>query len=59
MVCLLKSKKRDKIYNNEDFFSELKQEKNSIMMTPVKGIKGQCQEIKKNSRRSKNFKKNN
>ena len=36
----------DKIYNNLDFFSELEQEKNSIMMTPVKGVKGQCQEIK-------------
>jgi hypothetical protein len=36
----------DKIYINEDFFSELEQEKNSIMMTPVKGIKGQCRELK-------------
>lgn len=36
----------DKIYNKQDFFSELEQEKKSIMMTPVKGIKGQCQEIK-------------
>ncbi len=36
----------DKIYINEDFFSELEQEKNLIMMTPIKGIKGQCQEIK-------------
>jgi len=36
----------DKIYNNQDFFSELEQEKKSIMMTPIKGIKGQCQEIK-------------
>jgi hypothetical protein len=36
----------DKIYINEDFFSELEQEKKSIMMTPVKGIKGQCQELK-------------
>ena len=36
----------DKIYINENFFSELEQEKNSIMMTPIKGIKGQCQEIK-------------
>jgi hypothetical protein len=35
----------DKIYNKLDFFSELEQEKNSIMITPVKGIKGQCQEI--------------
>jgi hypothetical protein len=36
----------DKIYINEDFFSELEQEKNSIMMTPVKGVKGQCRELK-------------
>ncbi len=36
----------DKIYINEDFFSELEQEKNSIMITPVKAIKGQCQQIK-------------
>lgn len=36
----------DKIYHNTDFFTELEQEKNSIMMTPIKGIKGQCQEIK-------------
>jgi Transposase DDE domain len=36
----------DKIYINEDFFSELEQEKNSIMMTPVKAIKGQCQQLK-------------
>ena len=35
----------DKIYINEDFFSKLEQEKNLIMMTPIKGIKGQCQEI--------------
>lgn len=36
----------DKIYHNHDFFSNLEQEKNSIMMTPVKAIKGQCQELK-------------
>ena len=36
----------DKIYNNQDFFSELELEKNSIMFTPIKAIKGQCQEIK-------------
>jgi hypothetical protein len=36
----------DKIYNNQDFFTELEQEKNSTMMTPIKGIKGECQEIK-------------
>jgi hypothetical protein len=37
----------DKIYNNQDFFTELEKEKKSIMMTPIKGIKDQCQEIKK------------
>ena len=37
----------DKIYNNLDFFTELEQEKNSVMMTPIKGVKGQCREIKK------------
>ena len=36
----------DKIYVNKDFFSDLEKEKNSIMMTPVKGIKGECQENK-------------
>lgn len=36
----------DKIYQNHDFFSNLEREKNSIMMTPVKAIKGQCQELK-------------
>ena len=36
----------DKIYINEEFFYELEQEKNSIMIKPIKGIKGQCQEIK-------------
>ena len=36
----------DKTYNNLDFFTVLEQKKNSIMMTPIKAIKGQCQEIK-------------
>ncbi|WP_199742846.1 transposase [Flavobacterium sp. LS1P28] len=36
----------DKIYNNLDFFTELEQKKNSIMMNPIKGSKGQCQEMK-------------
>lgn len=36
----------DKIYINQDFFSDLEKEKNSIMMTPVKGVKGECQENK-------------
>ena len=37
----------DKIYINQDFFSNLEKEKKSIMMTPIKGVKGECQEIKK------------
>ena len=36
----------DKIYINQDFFSDLEKEKNSIMMTPIKGVKGECQENK-------------
>tara|TARA_R110000868_G_scaffold67582_9_gene200448 strand:- start:12886 stop:13788 length:903 start_codon:yes stop_codon:yes gene_type:complete len=36
----------DKIYINQDFFSDLEKEKKSIMMTPVKAVKGECQEIK-------------
>lgn len=36
----------DKIYINQDFFSDLEKEKNSIMMTPVKGVKGECKENK-------------
>ena len=36
----------DKIYHNSDFFHELEQQKKSIMMTPVKAVKDQCQKIK-------------
>jgi hypothetical protein len=36
----------DKIYHDQDFFSGLEQEKKSIMLTPIKGIKGMSQEIK-------------
>ena len=36
----------DKIYINQEFFSDLEKEKKSIMMTPVKGVKGECQENK-------------
>ena len=31
----------DKIYCNKEFFEQLEQEKESIMLTPVKGVKGQ------------------
>jgi len=30
----------DKIYINQVFFSNLEKEKKSIMMTPIKGVKG-------------------
>ena len=33
----------DKIYYNEDFFAKLEKEKDSIMLTPIKGIKGQSE----------------
>lgn len=33
----------DKIYCNKDFFRDLEEEKNSIMLTPVKGVKGETQ----------------
>ena len=40
----------DKIYNNKDFFLKLTDEKNSIMLTPVKAVKGQTQEEKQRNR---------
>lgn len=36
----------DKIYHHQDFFSDLEKENKSIMMTPVKAVKGECQEIR-------------
>lgn len=36
----------DKIYQNKEFFSDFEKEKNSIMYTPVKSVKGECQEIR-------------
>ncbi|MCX6230151.1 MAG: transposase [Bacteroidetes bacterium] len=33
----------DKIYFNEEFFTQLEKEKDSIMLTPIKGIKGQTE----------------
>jgi hypothetical protein len=36
----------DKIYQNKDFFSEVASSQNSIMLTPVKGIKGQSEREK-------------
>ena len=37
----------DKIYIDEPFFQQLKQEKNSIMLTPVKKIKGEPEFLRK------------
>ncbi|WP_208094397.1 hypothetical protein, partial [Mucilaginibacter agri] len=36
----------DKIYNDAEFFKDLAINTNSIMLTPVKGIKGQHEVIK-------------
>jgi hypothetical protein len=36
----------DKIYNDTDFFKDLVINANSIMLTPVKGVKGQSEAIK-------------
>ncbi len=33
----------DKIYFNKEFFTELEKQKNSIMLTPVKAVKGQTE----------------
>ncbi len=37
----------DKIYNNKDFFAEMKAKSNSEMLTPVKGVKGMSETLKK------------
>lgn len=36
----------DKIYHNEDFFSQMTANQNSIMLTPVKGVKNQTENRK-------------
>ena len=36
----------DKIYHNADFFSQIESSQNSVMLTPVKGIKGQSEREK-------------
>jgi len=36
----------DKIYHNKDFFSEIASSQNAVMLTPVKGIKGQSEREK-------------
>jgi len=40
----------DKIYSNKDFFNELKVKKNSVMLTPVKAIKGQTEQEKQRNK---------
>ena len=40
----------DKIYSNKDFFNELKVEKNSVMLTPVKAVKGQTEQEKQRNK---------
>lgn len=40
----------DKIYNNQEFFAELDKEKNSVMMTPVKAVKGQTEQEKQRNK---------
>ncbi len=36
----------DKIYHNEDFFSQIASNQNAVMLTPVKGIKNQSERVK-------------
>jgi hypothetical protein len=40
----------DKIYFNKDFFTELEREKGSVMLTPVKAVKGQTEEEKQRNK---------
>ena len=40
----------DKIYSNKDFFVELEKEKKSVMLTPVKAVKGQAEVEKQRNR---------
>ena len=42
----------DKIYQNKEFFAEFEKEKNSVMMTPIKAVKGECQEIRNRDKAS-------
>ena len=36
----------DKIYSNKEFFAELEKQNNSVMLTPVKAVKGQTKQQK-------------
>lgn len=40
----------DKIYSNKDFFAELENQKGSVMLTPVKAVKGQCEAEKQRNK---------
>lgn len=40
----------DKIYFNKEFFADLEKEKNSIMLTPVKAVKGQTEAEKQRNK---------
>ncbi len=40
----------DKIYFNKDFFNELKVKMNSVMLTPVKAVKGQTEQEKQRNK---------
>lgn len=40
----------DKIYSNKEFFTQFEKEKNSVMLTPVKAVKGQTEAQKQRDR---------
>lgn len=42
----------DKIYQNKEFFSDFEKEKNSVMLTPVKAVKGECLKIRNRDKAS-------
>jgi hypothetical protein len=42
----------NKSYQNKGFFSDFEKEKNAVMMTPVKAVKGECQEIRNRDKAS-------
>ena len=42
----------DKIYQNKEFFSDFEKEKNSVILTPVKAVKGEYQQIRNRDKAS-------
>ena len=40
----------DKIYNDKDWFDTFKKQHGSIMLTPIKAVKGECQHIRQRDR---------